>query len=115
MSRTKPPWNEWDGDKSIQMPSGYQDIYHIPPSYLWPSWALIHMASVQMEPIGTLIDETGTLLSEQSGLVLRRDLGGRWKLDLHRVSMDHIGTRARITGVVVGKGLVDVDGIEPAD
>lgn len=92
-----------------------QDIYHIPPSQLWPSWALIHMAAFQMEPVGTLIDETGTLLREQGGFVLRRDLGGRWKLDVHRVSMDHIGKRARITGVVVGKGLVDVDGIEAAD
>jgi hypothetical protein len=44
--------------------------------------------------------------------VLRRDLGGRWKLDLHRVPVDHVGRRVRITGVVVAEGLIDVDSIE---
>jgi len=68
-----------------------------------------------MTAIGTPIDETGTLLRDGSGFVLRRDLGGRWKLDLHRVPVDHIEKRVRITGVVVAKGLVDVDGVAQAD
>ena len=41
-----------------------------------------------MATIGTRIDEIGTLLSEGAAFVLRRDLGGRWILDLHRVPID---------------------------
>lgn len=66
-----------------------------------------------MNAIGTRVDETGTLLREASGFVLRRDLGGRWKLDLHRIPVDHIEKRVRITGTFVGDGLVDVDGVSP--
>ncbi|SKB74920.1 DUF5818 domain-containing protein [Sphingopyxis flava] len=66
-----------------------------------------------MTAIGTRIDETGTLVREAGGFILRRDLGGRWKLDLHRVPVDHIEKRVRITGVVVGEDLVDVVGVSP--
>lgn len=63
--------------------------------------------------IGTRIDETGTLLRDGGGFVLRRDLGGRWKLDMHRVPVDHIEKRVRITGIVVSDELVDVDSVAP--
>ena len=66
-----------------------------------------------MTMIGTRIEETGTLLRDASGFSLRRDLGGRWRLDLHRVPVDHIERRVRITGIVVGEDLVDVDGVAP--
>jgi hypothetical protein len=66
-----------------------------------------------MTTIGTRIEETGTLLREAGGFSLRRDLGGRWKLDLHRVPVDQIEKRVRITGVVVSEDLVDVDGVAP--
>ncbi|MDX8357742.1 DUF5818 domain-containing protein [Sphingopyxis terrae] len=66
-----------------------------------------------MTTIGTRIEETGTLLRDAGGFSLRRDLGGRWKLDLHRVPVDHIEKRVRITGIVVGEGLVDVEGVAP--
>jgi hypothetical protein len=66
-----------------------------------------------MTSIGTRIDETGTLLREGAGFVLRRDLGGRWMLDMHRVPVDHVEKRVRITGVVVADGLIDVDGVAP--
>lgn len=66
-----------------------------------------------MNAIGTRVDETGTLLREAGGFSLRRDLGGRWKLDLHRVPVDHIEKRVRITGTIVGDDLVDVDGVAP--
>lgn len=66
-----------------------------------------------MTTIGTRIEETGTLLRDAGGFSLRRDLGGRWKLDLHRVPVDHIEKRVRITGVVVGEELVDVEGVAP--
>lgn len=68
-----------------------------------------------MSLIGTRIEETGTLLRDAGGFSLRRDLGGRWKLDLHRVPIDHIEKRVRITGVIVAEDLVDVDGVAPAD
>lgn len=66
-----------------------------------------------MNAIGARVDETGTLLREAGGFQLRRDLGGRWKLDLHRVPVDHIEKRVRITGTIVGEDLVDVDGVAP--
>lgn len=66
-----------------------------------------------MIAIGTKIEETGTLIREAGSFILRRDLGGRWKLDLHRVPVDHIEKRVRITGVVVGENLVDVAGVAP--
>ena len=68
-----------------------------------------------MGQIGTRIEETGTLLQEGEGFVLRRDLGGRWQLDLRRVLVDHAGQRVRITGVVVDQDLVDVVGIARED
>lgn len=66
-----------------------------------------------MATIGMRIEETGTLLRDAGGFSLRRDLGGRWKLDLHRVPVDHIEKRVRITGIVVGEGLVDVERVAP--
>lgn len=66
-----------------------------------------------MTAIGTRIDETGTLLRDAGGFSLRRDLGGRWKLDLHGVPVDFVEKRVRITGVVVSDDLVDVDGVAP--
>lgn len=65
----------------------------------------------EMTAIGTNIDETGTLLREGGAFVLRRDAGGRWILDLHRVPVDHVEKRVRITGTVVGDGLVDVNSL----
>ncbi|SFR76658.1 DUF5818 domain-containing protein [Sphingomonas jatrophae] len=64
--------------------------------------------------IGERIDETGTLLRDGGGFVLRRDSGGRWALDLHRVPVDHVEKRVRVRGVHVGGGVIDVDGVAPA-
>lgn len=66
-----------------------------------------------MTAIGTKIEESGTLIREAGGFILRRDLGGRWKLDFHRVPVDHIEKRVRITGIVVGEDLIDVAGVAP--
>jgi hypothetical protein len=66
-----------------------------------------------MAMVGTRIEETGTLLRDAGGFSLRRDLGGRWRLDFHRVPVDHIERRVRITGIVVSEDLVDVDGVAP--
>lgn len=66
-----------------------------------------------MGAIGSRIDETGTLIRDGGGFALRRDLGGRWKLDLHRVPIDHVEKRVRISGIVVAEGLIDVDVLGP--
>ena len=66
-----------------------------------------------MSAIGSRIEETGTLIADGGGFALRRDICGRWKLDLHRVPVDHVEKRIRISGVVVAEGLVDVEAIGP--
>lgn len=67
----------------------------------------------QMSTIGSRVDETGTLIRAGAAFALRRDIGGRWKLDLHRVSVEHVEKRVRISGIVVAEGLVDVDALGP--
>jgi hypothetical protein len=64
-----------------------------------------------MASIGNRIDETGTLIRDGGGFALRRDVGGRYRLDLHRVPIDEIEKRVRIVGTLVSEGLVDVDGV----
>lgn len=66
-----------------------------------------------MSAIGTRVEETGTLLRDGEAHVLRRDSGGRWALDLHRVGIDLFDKRVRLMGVIVEEGLVDVIDIEP--
>jgi hypothetical protein len=66
-----------------------------------------------MNSYGTRIDETGMLVREGGGFMLRRDEGGRYRLDLHRVPVDHVEKRVRVTGVMVEDDLVDVDGVSP--
>lgn len=65
-----------------------------------------------MSAIEARVEETGTLLRDGDAHVLRRDVGGRWTLDLHRVSTDLIDKRVRLIGVTVEEGLVDVIDIE---
>lgn len=66
-----------------------------------------------MSIIGNRVEETGTLIRAGGGFALRRDIGGRWKLDLHRVPVDHVEKRVRISGVIVAEGLIDVDTLGP--
>ena len=66
-----------------------------------------------MSAIGNRIDETGTLIADGGGFALRRDIGGRWKLDLHRVPVDYVEKRVRISGIIVADGLVDVVSLGP--
>ncbi|WP_430444416.1 DUF5818 domain-containing protein [Sphingorhabdus contaminans] len=67
----------------------------------------------RMSNIGSRIEETGTLIADGGGFALRRDIGGRWKLDLHRVPVDRVEKRVRISGIIVGVGLVDVEALGP--
>lgn len=52
---------------------------------------------------------TGTELPRSA----RREIGGRWKLDLHRVPVDHVEKRVRIFGIIVAEALVDVEALGP--
>lgn len=82
----------------------------------WPDWVLT-LKRMPMAAIGTRIEESGTLIMETDSVVFRRDLGGRWRLDLHRVGIalaeQHTGQRVTITGTVVAKGLIDIDTLAP--
>ena len=66
-----------------------------------------------MQAIGSPIEETGTLIRKGEHFVLRRDVGGRYRLDLHRVTVGNIEKRVRITGVLVADGLIDVESLTP--
>lgn len=63
---------------------------------------------------GTQIDETGLLQRDGGGFVLRRDAGGRFRLDLPRTPVDEVEKRVRVIGTYVGDDLVEVDGIQLA-
>ncbi len=67
-----------------------------------------------MTAIGTRINETGTLLREGGAFYLRRDLGGRYELELHRTPVDLVEKRVRLLGTLVGPDLVNADGVAPA-
>jgi hypothetical protein len=67
-----------------------------------------------MNAIGSRIDETGTLIRDGAGFALRRDVGGRYELELHRVPVDHVEKRVLVAGVLVAQGLVSADGVAPA-
>lgn len=72
------------------------------------------MLAMSNPRIGSPIHEFGTLLHENGDFVLRRDLGGRWLLDMHSVSVDRILQRVCISGVVVADQLVAVNDVVAA-
>jgi hypothetical protein len=67
-----------------------------------------------MMAVGTRIDEVGTLIRDGGAFYLRRDLGGRYALELHRTPVDLVEKRVRLVGTVVGPDLVNADGVAPA-
>jgi hypothetical protein len=64
--------------------------------------------------IGSRIDELGTLIREGGAFYLRRDLGGRYQLELQRTPVDLVEKRVRLRGTLVGPDLVTADGVAPA-
>ncbi|MDN4634122.1 DUF5818 domain-containing protein [Sphingomonas sp. PsM26] len=67
-----------------------------------------------MVAIGTRIDEVGTLIRDGGAFYLRRDVGGRYQLELHRTPVDLAEKRVRLVGTLVGPNLVNADGVAPA-
>jgi hypothetical protein len=68
---------------------------------------------LRMTGIGTRINETGTLLRDGGAFYLRRDLGGRYELELHRTPVDLVEKRVRLLGTLVGPDLVNAEGVAP--
>jgi len=64
--------------------------------------------------VGTRIDEDGTLIREGGAFYLRRDLGGRYLLELQRTPVDLVEKRVRLVGTLVGPDLVSAHGVAPA-
>lgn len=64
--------------------------------------------------VGTRIDEVGTLIRDGGAFYLRRDLGGRYELELHRTPVDLVEKRVRLVGTLVEPNLVSADGVAPA-
>ena len=67
-----------------------------------------------MAAIGTRIDETGTLIRDGGAFYLRRDLGGRYLLELQRTPIDLVEKRVRLVGTLVATDLVNAVGVAPA-
>ncbi|USU11324.1 DUF5818 domain-containing protein [Sphingomonadaceae bacterium OTU29THOMA1] len=67
-----------------------------------------------MTMIGTRIDETGTLIRDGGAFYLRRDLGGRYELELQRTPIDLVEKRVRLVGTLVASAIVAADGVAPA-
>lgn len=64
--------------------------------------------------VGTKVNEIGTLIRDGGAFYLRRDLGGRFELELQRTPVDLVEKRVRLTGTLVGPDLVSADGVAPA-
>lgn len=64
--------------------------------------------------VGTRINEVGTLIRDGGAFYLRRDLGGRFELELHRTPVDLVEKRVRLIGTIIGPDRVDADGVAPA-
>ena len=60
---------------------------------------------------GDAVEDSGMLLRDGGGFVLRGDSGRRWRLDFGRVPVDLVGKRVRVEGVEAGDGLLDVEGV----
>lgn len=65
--------------------------------------------------VGDRIDEAGVLLRDGSGFYLRRERGGRLRLDLRRTPIDEVEHQVRVIGTFVGDDRVDVDGVQRID
>jgi hypothetical protein len=61
--------------------------------------------------IGDDVNETGRLLRDAGGFLLRRDNGGTWRLVLLRVPVDHVEKRVRVRGHYAGDDVVEVEGV----
>jgi membrane protein implicated in regulation of membrane protease activity len=66
-------------------------------------------------PLGSRHDETGLLLMEHGALLLRRDDGGRWRLEADLPTEPMLGRRVRVQGVRGAFDMLVVERISLAD
>lgn len=59
---------------------------------------------------GDLIEETGMLVRDGGGFILRRDSGGIYRLELARTPVDHVEKRVRVIGILTGD-CITADGV----
>ena len=67
-----------------------------------------------MAVVGTRSVEDGTLIREGGAFYLRRDLGGRYLLELQRTPVDLVEKWVRLVGTLVEPDLVSAEGVAPA-
>ena len=65
-------------------------------------------------PLGSFHDETGLLLRERDWLILQRDDGGRWRLEVTHKADRWAGKRVRVRGVRSGFDVLSVKRIDNA-
>ncbi|GEM_PF-1005401 len=56
----------------------------------------------------------GTLVRESTGFALRVERGVLYHLQLHRVPVDLVEKRVRVTGTLIGERLIEAEGVAPA-
>nr|WP_244651745.1 DUF5818 domain-containing protein [Sphingomonas sp. CFBP 8764] len=54
------------------------------------------------------------MIRDGGAFYLRRDVGGRYELELHRTPVDLIEKRVRLVGTLVGPDPVNADRVAPA-
>lgn len=69
---------------------------------------------MEQPAVGAAVDETGRLLRDGAGFLLKRDLGGSYRLVLLRVPVDHVEKHVRIRGFLGADGVVEVEGVAAA-
>lgn len=60
---------------------------------------------------GQLVDETGLLLRDAGGFLLRLDGGSVCRLVLRRVPVDLVEKRVRVRGYYLGDDIIEADGV----
>ena len=67
-----------------------------------------------MMAVGATVDETGRLVRDAAGFLLRRDDGGSYRLVLLRVPVDLVEKQVRVRGIHIGEDGVEAEGVAPA-
>jgi len=66
-----------------------------------------------MTGIGDHIELEGTLIRDGAGFALRAERGAIYHLQLHRVPVDHVEKRVRVTGTLIAERLIEAEGVAP--
>ena len=56
----------------------------------------------------------GTLVRDGAGFAVRAERGVLYHLQLHRVPVDHVEKRVRVTGMLIEERLIEAEGVSPA-